>query len=591
MGNVSWFARRVSGFRMLSSARSARTRPARRARSLHLEPLEDRLCLTLGLTQAGRDEGIGISVFAGDFPMIGVTGPIGIAFPDTGGVLVSDYPGNVRLFPHDADGQSATWFPPGQNYGSFNAFGLAKLDGAVYMAQQSQGRLVQLNDDGTLNHVVVSGLGFAEGVVADPAGDRLFVSTGAGIMTVDPVAQTASLFVNVQADGLLLSADGGTLFAAQNDNHVKGYDTTTGEVVFDAGRLSGVPDGLVEGTRQLAGNLFINTNSGTIVQVNEATLTQTVVASGGSRGDFAAIDPNDGSALFTQTDRIVRLTFPAAQSGNLIVNGDFEQGNVGFTSDYQFSTTDAGPGYYGVVSDPRMFNGELASFGDHTTGSGLMMAVDGALVPGQVVWSETVAVDPGTDFHFEAWVASNYPASPAVLNFRFNGQSVGVFTAPTQTGVWATFGTIWSSGANTSATIQIIDDNTAFSGNDFSLDDLSLLATNPQPVGPPRAGMLVGQGASLGDGARTLSQASGQEIAPLAVLDSHAPLGWEMAFPASGAAIPSALPAGLANYPLSADKEMGLVDPLFRAGIDPLGNPIESLLFEGRATAAPSTTG
>jgi hypothetical protein len=444
----------------------------------------------LGLTQAGKDEGIGISIFAGDFPMIGATGPIGIAFPSSGGVLVSDYPGNVRLFPNDADGQSASWFPPGQNYGSFNAFGLARLNNNIYMAQQSLGRLVQLNDDGTLNHVVVSGLGFAEGVVADPAGARLFVSTGGGIMTVDPVTETGKLFVNVKADGLLLSADGKTLFAAQNDNNVKGYDTTTGDVVFNAGTIAGTPDGLVEGTGALIGNLFVNTNGGTIVHVDETTLVQTVVASGGSRGDFAAADPNNGSALFTQTDRIVRLTFPPAESKNLIVNGDFEQGDVGFTSDYQSSDHDGGPQFYGIVKNPKDFNNELTSFGDHTSGTGFMMSVNGATVPDKVVWSETAPVNAATNYDFATWVATCYPASPAELDFRFNGDSVGVFTAPSEAGVWKEFATTWNSGVSTSVTIQIIDKNLQFSGNDFALDDLSLTPTiSLRPTVPLATGL------------------------------------------------------------------------------------------------------
>jgi hypothetical protein len=59
-----------------------------------------------------------------------------------------------------------------------------------------------------------------------------------------------------------------------------------------------VPDGTAIGTGPLAGNIFANTNGGTIVEVNLATLAQTPIASGGSRGDFVTLDPN-GTLMVT----------------------------------------------------------------------------------------------------------------------------------------------------------------------------------------------------------------------------------------------------------------------------------------------------
>ena len=58
----------------------------------------------------------------------------------------------------------------------------------------------------------------------------------------------------------------------------------------------------------MAGDLFVNTNGGTVVEANLATAAQTVIASGGSRGDWVTVDPSNGTLLLTQTDRIMRLT-------------------------------------------------------------------------------------------------------------------------------------------------------------------------------------------------------------------------------------------------------------------------------------------
>ena len=56
------------------------------------------------LTLAGTTAGFTLSQFADEFPTTGICcGPLGIAFPTSGGVMVSDYPGNVRVFATDAD--------------------------------------------------------------------------------------------------------------------------------------------------------------------------------------------------------------------------------------------------------------------------------------------------------------------------------------------------------------------------------------------------------------------------------------------------------------------------------------------------------
>src|SRR5262249_7028586 len=84
---------------------------------------------------------------------------------------------------------------------------------------------------------------------------------------------------------------------------------TTGAQVFDSGVIPGGPDGTAIGTSgNLAGKLFVNTNGGTVVEINTTTLAQTVLATGGTRGDFVTVDPLNDTLLITQTDDILRLT-------------------------------------------------------------------------------------------------------------------------------------------------------------------------------------------------------------------------------------------------------------------------------------------
>ncbi len=170
----------------------------------------------LVLTAAGVAEGFQLSVFANNFPSDGLLGPVGVAFPTTGGVLASDGPGNVRLFPTDTDGQNAAAAPVTQSYGEGRAFDMAQSGGNIYMTQRDAGQVVQLNNNGTLNQVIAAGLVTPHGIVVDPLNGHLIVSsfTGNNVYDIDPVAKTANVLFNASLDGITISPDGKTLYGA-----------------------------------------------------------------------------------------------------------------------------------------------------------------------------------------------------------------------------------------------------------------------------------------------------------------------------------------------------------------------------------------
>lgn len=164
-------------------------------------------------------------------------------------------------------------------------------------------------------------------------------------------------------------------------------------------------------------------------------------------------------------------------AGNLITNGDFSAGDSGFGSGYGFAVTDdcLPPGIYDVVAQPSDCHPYWATFGDHTSGAGNMMVINGAGSVNVEVWSETVSVIADTQYYFSTWIASSHPTSPAMLDFSINGASIGTtFTASSTPGIWQQFFTSWYSGANTTAQLSLVNQNTAFQGNDFALDDIVL---------------------------------------------------------------------------------------------------------------------
>jgi RHS repeat-associated protein len=262
------------------------------------------------LTPQGLQAGYRLTQFADGFPSIGGVGPIGIEFPNSGGVLVSDYPGGVRRFTTNADGQRAGSFAVAQNYGGRNGAGMAKSGGKIYMAQQVAGKLVQLNDDGTLNQEIASGLDLATAVATNPINGHLFVSDiNTRIWDIDPIAKTKTVFKAGGFDGLTVSADGTVLYGESGDR-ILGFRVSDAVQIFDSGVIPGA-DGCAIGTGSLSNSLFVLSTAGTVTQVNIQTKAQTLLATGGSRGDLVTVDPSNGTLLLTLTDRIMRLTPPA----------------------------------------------------------------------------------------------------------------------------------------------------------------------------------------------------------------------------------------------------------------------------------------
>ena len=170
------------------------------------------------------------------------------------------------------------------------------------------------------------------------------------------------------------------------------------------------------------------------------------------------------------------------QSGNeLVLNGHFENGNSDFTSDYTYcsdcyaNNNDLPGGEYLVGFDAAVHHNNFQGLGNGGEGNFLM--VNGAEIPNTNVWCQTITVNPNTHYVFSSWVTSIHPDSPAQLQFSVNGVALGpVFNAPNAVNVWDQFFSTWFSGASTTATICIVNQNTDPAGNDFGLDDISFKA-------------------------------------------------------------------------------------------------------------------
>lgn len=185
----------------------------------------------------------------------------------------------------------------------------------------------------------------------------------------------------------------------------------------------------------------------------------------------AAGDSLNPSVTVNQTTTYVLTAKTADFDQNLIQNGDFEQGNTGFTSDYPFNGGFAVWPPFGTYDVAPVPVG-IMPCRDHGTGLGNYMFADGADQPNLLFWCQTVPVTPNTDYLLSTWATSMNPDIPfAELQFTINGGIVGNMTAPAQC-TWAEFTGIWNSGNATTANICIENLNLQLGQNDFGIDDI-----------------------------------------------------------------------------------------------------------------------
>jgi hypothetical protein len=195
---------------------------------------------------------------------------------------------------------------------------------------------------------------------------------------------------------------------------------------------------------------------------------------------------------------------------NLVSNGDFESGYANIGSDYSscgvvVCSDPLWEGQYVITSDAVTVHSAFQGTGN--SGTGNLMAVNGAGTPNTIVWTQTITnVKPNTKYRFDAFVSTlsdtyNNISRTASLQFSINGLPIGpIFNSPLDLFKWDEFFTLWDSGTNTSAVITIINQNNSPDGNDFGLDDISFIedcAYTPLSIITFNASSVQGQGINM----------------------------------------------------------------------------------------------
>jgi hypothetical protein len=193
------------------------------------------------------------------------------------------------------------------------------------------------------------------------------------------------------------------------------------------------------------------------------------------------VSPQDSTTFLVQNKK-------AGQ--NILFNGDFQDGNNYFESDYVYagtgsSSVPSASGRYTVWRRARDFSSEYNAVYDHSSGNatnGRMLVAKCGSSVGASIWKKTMDVKPGTRYRISAWfVSPQRGLAPARVRFAINSQPVGsVIVAPdpgivSKPGDWRESTFIWESGSLSTVTLSIVTADGNADGAGICIDDIRLI--------------------------------------------------------------------------------------------------------------------
>jgi hypothetical protein len=295
----------------------------------------------LALTADGISRGFHLSTFASNFPSadngFGTGGTFAVFFTNSGLLVTDGTDGSVRLFKHDCDGQDASKITPTAFYavglGGPTGMTKAQLHGKPrYYLVTAASEVFEINSDGieVQKVVTIPGDFNLASIAGDPHFSVLLVTAPfcqdsfgngclGGVFAVDPVAHTSNEFIsNFVVTGLQVD---------RSDNIFLTF-TFFGSVwfnpdfSFNSQFLLPEIEGSVLGTGTLRDHIFLFNAVGELWEQRLDGSDLTKIASGGFFSPLATADPHNGSLVFPQNDRVVRLSGGglASDDGTIAVN-------------------------------------------------------------------------------------------------------------------------------------------------------------------------------------------------------------------------------------------------------------------------------
>ena len=191
---------------------------------------------------------------------------------------------------------------------------MASAGGQAYGAQVQGGAFVKFANDGSFTPVPgLGGLSSFYGIWGNPTNGHLIATTFSGLVDIDPVAGSFRVITTAVSpvgnpDGLTVSPDGKTVYVEVGGN-IDAYNIITGAFIRTYAGGGHGPDGTgVINGGLFNGDIVVNNNDGTVGLIDDVTGVETIIASGGTRGDFVSADTTNGTLFISQAEQIARLS-------------------------------------------------------------------------------------------------------------------------------------------------------------------------------------------------------------------------------------------------------------------------------------------
>lgn len=173
-----------------------------------------------------------------------------------------------------------------------------------------------------------------------------------------------------------------------------------------------------------------------------------------------------------------------ANSVELVVNGDFKDGDTGFDTDYEpFSEADMGEAEY-VVTDQTSGHHYLVTqdVSDHG-GDGFMLMINSAPTPDVAVWKQRIELESGARYRMTVWVRHWLPQTEDPFDYQVRADEKLVGSMDQEQGLddtgWTRLEVDWTSASSGEVLLALFNMDVTVGNNDHFLDDISLVQLPP----------------------------------------------------------------------------------------------------------------
>lgn len=161
-------------------------------------------------------------------------------------------------------------------------------------------------------------------------------------------------------------------------------------------------------------------------------------------------------------------------SGELVTNGDFNAGNTGFSTSFNYNSDLTTDGNYWIGTNANSYHSQWQG-----TGNGSFLIVNaGWMNSWWTPWCQTLDLCPGQTYTLSVRLMSLAASGPPLLDWSVDGVHQGLVMQTGTQGVWTTFSQTWTTGpTQTSASICLVLLSGHGVGNDVGIDDVSISGT------------------------------------------------------------------------------------------------------------------